>query len=229
MQKESKQGKVFFTSDTHYFHKNIAGPKVSKWSGGYRNFDDEYQMSRKIVHQINKVVGEDDILYHLGDWSFGGIQNIWNFRKQIKCKNIHLILGNHDHHIEGNKDLPNCWYDISTNMLYDEKVNNSCIVATKNFLFSSVQHIKEIEVGNYNFFLSHYAHRVWNKSHHGVIHLYGHSHASIDDNWGLSMDVGIDNAYKLYGEYRPFTMNEVIDMMNTKEIKAIDHHNKNTT
>ena len=32
---------IWFTSDPHYMHRNIAGPKVSKWGGGYRDFDDE--------------------------------------------------------------------------------------------------------------------------------------------------------------------------------------------
>ncbi len=45
------------------------------------------------------MVKPNDIIYHLGDWSFGGHENIKIFRNRIKCKNIHLILGNHDHHI----------------------------------------------------------------------------------------------------------------------------------
>lgn len=222
---------VFFTSDTHYMHRNIAGPKVSQWNKGYRDFNDEQEMSIELVKQINKHVKHNDILYHLGDWSFGGINNIWNFRKQINCQNIHLILGNHDHHIENNRLLPNIWYSIYQNL---------GIISTENFtsddddkvyakdLFNTVQHVKNVKHGNNSFFLSHYAHRVWNKSHHDVIHLYGHSHASIDDNWGKSMDVGVDNAYKLLGEYRPFYLQEVLEIMNKREIKILDHHNFET-
>ena len=77
--------------------------------------------------------------------------------------------------------------------------------------------------------MSHYAHRVWNKSHHGVMHLYGHSHASIADDWGKSMDVGVDNAYKLLGEYRPFALTEVISILESREIGIVDHHNNKTT
>lgn len=146
--------------------------------------------------------------------------------KQINCKNIHLILGNHDHHIEHNKILPNCFYKtyvgqelIEDKTLYDVKSRH---------LFSSVQHSKAVTIGKNKFFLSHFAHRVWDKSHRGIIHLYGHSHASIDDNWGKSMDVGIDNAYKLLGEYRPFYLNEVLDIMDKREIKILDHHDHNT-
>lgn len=202
---------IFFTSDTHYMHRNIAGPKVSQWDKGYRNFNDEQEMSRELVKQINKHVQYDDILYHLGDWSFGGAHNIWNFRKQINCQNIHLILGNHDYHIENNKLLSHSDKDVFARKL-----------------FSSVQHVKNVKHGSHSFFLSHYSHRVWDKSHHQMIHLYGHSHATIDDNWGLSMDVGVDNAYKLLGEYRPFYLPEILDIMNKREVKILDHHDKNT-
>lgn len=220
--------RVFFTSDTHYWHRNIAGPKVSRWSSGYRDFNDEQEMSKELVNQINKHVKEDDVLFHLGDWSFGGIDNIWNFRKQINCKNIHLILGNHDHHIEHNKILPNIYY-YNKNILEGsvaEKMFDDLVRAQQ--LFSSVQHVKSITIDKNKFFLSHFAHRVWDKSHHGVIHLYGHSHASIDDNWGKSMDVGVDNAYKLLGAYRPFYLEEILDIMNKREVKILDHHNSET-
>lgn len=222
---------VYLGHLTHYFHKNIAGPKVSAWKGGYRDFNDEMEMSREIVSQINKHVKEDDILYHLGDWSFGGINNIWNFRKQINCRNIHLILGNHDHHMEHNKFIyVNSLKDIK-NTEYLNICNEGDSVNQGVFtqhLFSSVQHVKSVKHGNSSFFLSHFAHRVWDKSHHGVIHLYGHSHATIDDEWGKSMDVGIDAAYKRYGAYRPFHINEIVGIMNKREVKVLDHHNRDT-
>lgn len=198
---------IWFTSDTHGYHKNIAGPKVSDWSSGYRNFDNQYIMTDHIIEQINKYVKPDDILYHLGDWTFGGIDKIYKFRKQINCKNIHLILGNHDQHIK----VSDFWKGIGE---------------ARNF--SSVQDVLTVKFPSTSIFMSHYAHRVWDKSHHNRIHLYGHSHASIDDTWGKSMDVGIDNAYKILGEYRPFNLTEILDIMKTREIKIIDHHNSET-
>lgn len=75
----------------------------------------------------------------------------------------------------------------------------------------------------------HYSMRVWNGSHKGFIHLYGHSHSSLEHApWGKSMDVGVDNAYRLFGEYRPFSLKEVVEMMSKREIEFIDHHDKNT-
>src|SRR5687768_7511272 len=102
---------TWFTSDTHYHHKNIVRG-CTEWEespGGQRtrNFDTLEAHDAALVENINKQVKENDVLYHAGDWSFGGIDSIWNFRKQIKCKTIHLILGNHDHHIENDRPLPN--------------------------------------------------------------------------------------------------------------------------
>lgn len=74
--------------------------------------------------------------------------------------------------------------------------------------------------GNY-FFCSHYAHRVWNLSHHGSIHLYGHSHGSLeDDKNALSMDVGID----CHPNHEPFSVEEILNHMKTKTWTPIDHH-----
>lgn len=202
--------KVFFTSDTHYYHKNIAGPAVSQWKEGYRNFSDEKEMSDCLVDCINKTVGENDILYHLGDWSFGGIQNVLNFRKRINCKEIHLILGNHDQHIKSNR--------------IDER-ENLCL----KDLFSSVKDTDWIDVNGQNIFLSHYKHFIWLGSHKGFWHLYGHSHSSAEHNIiGKSMDVGVDNAYKLLGEYKPFSFEQIKEMMDARDIHYPDHHNSET-
>lgn len=62
-------------------------------------------MNEAIIKSINDTVKEDDTLYHLGDWSFGGYHNIWNFRKRIICKDIRFVFGNHDHHIRNNRVL----------------------------------------------------------------------------------------------------------------------------
>ena len=196
---------IWFTSDTHFGHTNIAGPKISTWSSGYRDFNSVHEMNMALVDGINKYVKEDDILYHLGDWSFGGVQNIFQFRNYIICKNIHLILGNHDQHI------------IDKEIKYHDTTFNPIE------LFSSVQDVLTIELGKTKLFLSHYSHRVWLGSHKGVIHLYGHSHGSIPD-YGKSMDVGVDVAFKKFGEYRPFNIGDITNIMSKRTIEKIDHH-----
>lgn len=197
---------IWFTSDTHMGHTNIAGPKVSKWGSGYRIFDSVHEMNKALTDGINKYVKPGDILYHLGDWSFGGIENIYKFRRRIICENIHLILGNHDSHIARNSEI-----------------NTEDGFIKSRDLFTSIRDVSRIKHGQNEFFLSHYSHRVWDKSHRGVIHLYGHSHGSIPD-FGKSMDVGVDVAYRLFGEYRPFHINEILDIMKDRDMSFVDHH-----
>jgi len=225
---------VFFTSDTHYSHTNIVRGE-SKWikeeinkdHAGLRDFDTVKNMNDALVNGINSSVKEDDILFHLGDWSFGGIENIYDFRKRLNCKNIFLCFGNHDHHIVSNKPL----IDKETSDYVFQENSSLKYIMNAQDLFVSASQILEIKVQKTTksksdrFFLSHYSHRVWNKHHHGSYHLFGHSHGSLDHLMnGRSMDVGIDCAKKYYGEYRPFHINEIFDILDGRKIQQIDHH-----
>ena len=190
----------FFSSDWHLNHTNISGPRLSKWSGGYRDFNSLEEMNNLIITNINKTVGIEDNLYFLGDFCFGDHKLTPYWRSLINCKNIFWIRGNHD----GNQKL------------YRD-----------NFTWTG--EVKNIKSNGQSIFLSHYKHAIWDKSHHGTWHLYAHSHASAE-HWviGKSMDVGIDNAYKLLGEYRPFSFEEIKQFMDARGIHSPDHHNHTT-
>jgi calcineurin-like phosphoesterase family protein len=196
--------RLYFTSDTHYNHTNICRG-VTRWANAEditRDFKTLDQMNDRIVNGINEVVGQDDILFHLGDWSFGGFESIWKFRHQINCQNIHLVLGNHDHHIERNR----------------ENIQD---------IFSSVNQYVELEVNKqYNFVLMHYPIMSWNKMNDGVIHLHGHVHLPPDRRIGKGkmMDVGIDG-----NGMDPISLSKVLTLMNNRPIKSgfeFDHHIK---
>jgi calcineurin-like phosphoesterase family protein len=190
---------LFFTSDTHYGHKNIVRG-VSEWSDTKqcRPFDKLEEHNQALIDNINRTVGADSTLIHLGDWSFGGEHNVYHFRKAIKCKSIILVLGNHDHHI--NKGgLLDSYFDWVTNYL-ELTVDRQPIVCT------------------------HYAHRVWNRSHHGAWHLYGHSHGTINNEYGKSIDVGVDT----HPEFRPYSFDEIKKILDRREILNVDHHNPKT-
>jgi calcineurin-like phosphoesterase family protein len=80
---------------------------VTKWDistprglEAVRDFETLEEMNNSLVKNINDNVNENDWLIHMGDWSFGGFERIEEFRSMINCKNIVLILGNHDHHIQ---------------------------------------------------------------------------------------------------------------------------------
>lgn len=243
---------VWIIADTHFGHSNIVRG-TSKWDdlSGCRDFDTLEEHNNAIVDGINNHIAKDDILYHLGDWSFGGKGNVWNFRKRVVCENICLCLGNHDKHIEKNKELPNVLEKViqseqgkiqTTFMDFpreDGRLIASNIPVYARSLFNRVDYTIEtsvdktfnIEVDNHvnnrSLFLSHYSHRVWNGSHRGVIHLYGHSHGSLP-GLGKSMDVGVDVAYKIFGEYRPFNIKEIFEIMKDKKVHFTDHHNEKT-
>jgi calcineurin-like phosphoesterase family protein len=50
-------------------------------------------MNQAIIENINAVVQPDDIYWHLGDFAWKDPQQ---FIAAIRCKHIHIVLGNHD-------------------------------------------------------------------------------------------------------------------------------------
>ena len=48
------------------------------------------------------------------------------------------------------------------------------------------------------------------------------------EEWGKSLDVGIDSAFARFGEYRPFNFNEFMEIVNKRDVKIIDHHQSHT-
>ncbi len=207
MIKIDKDRKVWIISDTHFGHKNICRG-VTGWrlpDGSIpidqtRDFNTIEQMNEVIVNNINSVVGQDDVLIHLGDWSFGGFENIKVFRDRIVCKEIHLILGNHDEHIEKNRD------NIQE-------------------LFSSVNHYTRLTYKFKTFVLCHFPIASWDGLNKGHIHLHGHVHLPTNLRFGKGkkMDVGIDGN-PMFGVY---DMDDIIKMMDKREIVSdmlFDHH-----
>ena len=207
MIKIDKDRKVWITSDTHYGHSNICRG-VTSWrlpDGSIpikktRDFDTIEQMNEAIVDGINSVVGQDDILIHLGDFSFGGFENIQKFRDRIICKEIRLILGNHDTHIENNKG------DVQE-------------------LFTSVNHYTRLLYKNKTFVLSHFPISSWDSLNKGHIHLHGHVHLPTNLRFGKGkkMDVGFDG-HPTFGVY---DMDDIIRIMDKREIASdmlFDHH-----
>jgi calcineurin-like phosphoesterase family protein len=205
----NKGQKLWFTSDTHYNHANICS-STTEWDNPstLREFKSLEHMNNTLVSNINEFVGQDDILFHLGDWSFGGFEQIELFRNKIVCKNVHLITGNHDHHIENNRE--NC-----------------------QSLFSSVHKYLNLNVkwnvgtplmGEQRFALMHFPIASWDNMSRGAIHLHGHVHfePKIRIGNGKMMDVGVDgNA--LY----PNEMSTILSLMKHQPIKsmfAFDHH-----
>lgn len=168
-------------------------------------------MNSAIVDRINEHVQEDDILFHMGDVSFGGLDNVREFRSRIVCQNIHLILGNHDHHIERNvDDLQRLFLSVNPYLHLDFR------------MYSGI-HQKQLIVQQ-DFILMHYPIQSWNGMNKGAIHLHGHVHLPPVRRMGKGkmMDVGVDG-----NGLKPISITEVMQIMAKQPIASnlpFDHH-----
>ena len=236
---------IWFTSDTHYNHKNLC-KGVTEWDksrkGNIRNFEDLDEMNSELVFNINSKVKEGDILFHFGDWSFGGIEQIWEFRKRINCQNIYLFFGNHDHHIINNKVLPNVWSNHEERLIDGKNPNtygdnrDLMFGVEAQSLFTWCGYYGEFELifpqakkgfkkNKFKFIGMHYPIASWNKLGQGVIHLHGHLHLNKNQkiHQGRSMDVGVDGNL-----YKPYNISDIQNIMLGKQSRFTklksDHH-----
>lgn len=81
----------FFTSDWHFFHKQIIG---------YCNrpFKDEKEMRQVLINNYNETVKKDDTCFVIGDVAMLGTSQWEHLKGVIQQLNgtKHLIFGNHD-------------------------------------------------------------------------------------------------------------------------------------
>lgn len=174
----------------------------SDWHLGHTNilrfdkrpFDNIMEHDETIIRNYNELVGENDIFYFLGDFAL--TRNKFTaelYMSMLKKGKKFFIRGNHD--------------KSDTIKLYE-----------KHGIYLGEQ--KKITVDTQEIVLNHYAMRVWDKSHHGTWHLYGHSHQTLPElENSLSFDVGING-----WNYKPISFNQIKEKMATKKWKAIDHH-----
>lgn len=207
--------KYYWTADTHFDHGNIMkycnrlGLSDFELKGLERERQDNRFklrvsqesidiMNEYLLDGINSKVGRDDVLIHNGDFCLNG--KVQYFRSKIKCRNVYLIWGNHDRR----KDFYN--------------------------LFSGTYDMYTLRVNNQEIVNCHYALAIWNKMHRGAIHCYGHSHSQAEEKLNTlfperrSMDVGVDNAYKILGKYAPFSFDEIMDLIGNRKGSYSDHH-----
>lgn len=195
---------VFFTGDTHFRHANIiiyckrpylqdgdtyydCSSERVRWASNEIKLKRNKEMTDDLVKRWNDVVSTNDTVYHVGDFGwFEKPEHVEAFLKRLNG-NIYLIQGNHD---------------------------RPWIKQVRSFKWVSHPYQgKMVKIDNQNIFLYHTACRVWDKSHHGSWHLYGHSHGSLSELPNMKeFDVGIDN----HPEHRPFHFDEIKSIMKDK-------------
>lgn len=102
---------VWFTADTHFGHGNIIKycerPFLSPAELAAVRADPRGKLRLSaetvcrhddaLLDAINARVGEHDTLWVLGDFCWGGLTEARQYRDRIRCRNVHLVWGNHDH------------------------------------------------------------------------------------------------------------------------------------
>ena len=175
----------FITSDEHYGHENIIKYCNRPYATAHEGIDFMIARHNSVVPRNKNVV-----TLHAGDM-------FWNSLTQKEAEDIlyqlngsHAFLyGNHDELME---ESP--W--LRSQFLFckgENKVGGAHIINHQN---------KKLLV-------SHFAHRVWERSHKGSYHVYGHSHQELPPS-GFSFDIGVEGH-----DYRPWALEEIWDRMGT--------------
>jgi len=82
------QNNDLFTSDTHFHHANVI-------QYCNRPFKDKNEMNEMLIKNWNSVVSPDTRVFHLGDFSFGGVTASADVISRLNGYKI-IIKGNHD-------------------------------------------------------------------------------------------------------------------------------------
>ena len=190
-----KQRKTFFSSDNHFFHANIL-----KYEN--RPYSTVEEMNEDMIAKHNHVVKPGDIVYFIGDFAMNSDEAaVLSVLKRLNGEK-HFVPGNHD------KVMRSPRIQAEFHRVYPSS-HTEIYVADPT-----------VRGGKQAITLCHFAMRVWNKSHHGAFHLYGHSHGSLpDDPNSRSFDIGVD-----CWEFYPISYNKVKEVMSKKTWKPIDHH-----
>lgn len=190
---------IFFTADSHWSHANIIkycnrpfmteeeqaivnrhlscapdDPRYEECRKAYTDLRISRETIKKhdemLITNWNKVVGDKDTVYHLGDFGFfKESQQAGAILDRLKGKLV-LLKGSHD-----------------KRPLFD------AIRHRRNLQHYHPPSDLEITIDGMVVHMAHHAHRVWTKSHYGSIHLYGHSHGGLPPREGQrELDVGVD-------------------------------------
>lgn len=192
---------MWLTSDTHFYHTNVL-------QYCNRPFSTIEEMNEELIKNWNSVVGKDDEVYHLGDFSFG---NREKWESILAAKNedgtwllngrIHLILGNHD----------------PERLMKSEACYNR---------LAEVCFQKYLLVGGWGVYLNHFPFLDFsNNFDRNVCQLYGHTHEGPNSPGTLDTEkvkmtqwnqynVGVDN-----NNYTPISLADALSIIKSRQIK----------
>jgi calcineurin-like phosphoesterase family protein len=177
---------TLFTSDSHFGHSRI----IEYCSRPFAHAD---EMDEALIGHWNRRVGDDDVIYHLGDFTLksrGFARRIFSrLRGHIK------VLGLPWHHDKG-------WVPQQPGMSDLYSASGHAVEILPPLL---VMRLEGVPCGVIS--LSHYPLGEWEAAYHGAWHLHGHSHGT-HRGVGALLDVGVD----VHG-YAPVTLEELAGLV----------------
>lgn len=187
---------IHLTADWHLGHANI----IRHCNRPFVSIDEH---DAAIIDACNAVVAPTDTLYMVGDFALshawsksdkpGQQARIAAYRARVRCRQVILIMGNHDPHTRDGEPRP--WLRQYFSAVHQILRVNATVGARP---------VKAV--------LCHYAMKRWPSRHHGALHWFGHSHGSLSDPEPGSADVGVDVVARWFGRYRPMTIDEAVGL-----------------
>lgn len=150
-----------------------------------RPFSSIEEMDEALISKWNNKVKKNDEVYILGDFCFGNGARANEILDKLNGKKF-LIKGNHD-----------------SSFLKDKKFDREKFEWIKDYAC--------IKDNDETICMFHYPIAVWDRQHHGSIHLYGHVHSNKDNHHPLL--VHLENAYNVgcdVHNFEPVTLKEMM-------------------
>jgi calcineurin-like phosphoesterase family protein len=156
--------------------------------------------------------GHDNILAHNNrpwktiDENDDGLIANWNSvvnRKDTVRVIGDFAWGNHSNYLkmlQGNK------------ILYIGSHDNMSVDSYRGF--QDVISAGMVKINGEFFFCSHCPHRIWDRGHYGVPHLFGHHHGRLE-TWNLSFDIGVDTRLS---NYFPIPHEKIVEEVERRRI-----------
>lgn len=141
---------------------------ILKYQPKERPFANIREMNEVLIERWNSTIQPNDEIYHLGDFGFCNAKQTVEILEQLNGKKF-FIFGNHDSQMR-------------------DKIVRPFFEWMKDYHELRMPGLKGGVV------LCHYPMFSWNRMHHGVPHLYGHTHGSIPwvHHQGMARDIGSD-------------------------------------
>lgn len=186
--------KIWFTSDLHLGHRNVI-----RFCN--RPFTDEKEMGPALIQNWNDTVGDDDIVFILGDtfW-FNDSTAIKKVLSKLKGGAIYILPGNHD--------------DFERYYRVDDPRIVLCQDIVVVWITEECKKTKEI-------WLSHYPMMTWPHRENDTYQFFGHIHSQEGKTEGVDQDlplhwnqadVGCD-----YWNWKPVELDILIDYCKGKK------------